>query len=117
MKKAPYYPGEWRIEEMDLFDKEMLDLDGEEACIVVHRNLQGRLQFDGVHGWIDCRVELVGDVERLEFTWEGTNGSHPSSGRGWGVVKGSVMVGRIYIHNGDDSSFRAVVRTLRSEDA
>ncbi len=100
---------------MDLFDDEMLDVDGEEACIVIDRKLQGRLQFDGVHGWIDCRVEIVGNVERLEFTWEGTDGSHPSSGRGWGVIKGPEFSGRIYIHNGDDSSFRAIARTCKGE--
>ena len=39
--------------------------------------------------------------------WEGRNDNDPGSGRGWAKIVGDQLVGRIYIHLGDDSAFAA----------
>ena len=46
--------GKWRIAEMDLWDREALDLVGP-AFIEFHRDLTGSFRFIAVEGWMDCR--------------------------------------------------------------
>ncbi len=56
---------------------------------------------------MDCRVETVDGRERVEFSWEGQDELDPASGRGWAVIENGELRGRIFIHLGDDSEFRA----------
>jgi hypothetical protein len=44
----------------------------------------------------------------VEFSWDGFDEGDPATGRGWAVVEedGSLR-GRIFLHLGDDSGFRA----------
>ena len=48
------------------------------------------------------------NAERLEFSWEGFDEGDSVSGRGWAILEGDKLNGRIYFHMGDDSSFVAV---------
>ena len=99
--------GRWRIVEMERWDRDYINL-------VVPGYLQfeddemGSFQFGTVQGWMDCRPERIGKQERVEFSWEGQSDSDPACGRGWAIVKESELHGRIYIHCGDDSWFKAV---------
>lgn len=43
------------------------------------------------------------------FSWEGQDERDHACGRGWAVVtKDGELTGRIFLHLGDDSAFRAV---------
>jgi hypothetical protein len=101
----PYF-GKWRITEMELWDQEYIDLMGP-GHLTVKADGDGELRFGAIEAWIDCRVEQVNGVERLEFSFEGGDEGDPICGRGWAEVKGKIMSGRIYLHMGDDSSFTA----------
>jgi hypothetical protein len=45
-------------------------------------------------------IEEYGDTERLEFSWEGFDEGDSVSGRGWAVLNGDKLTGRIYFHIG-----------------
>jgi hypothetical protein len=67
----------------------------------------GEFQFGLVQGEMDCRMETVGLRERIEFSWEGQDELDPESDRGWAMIENGELRGRIFIHLGDDSEFRA----------
>jgi len=99
--------GRWRILEMDLWDREDLDLVAP-AFIEFRPDRTGSFGFIVVTGWMDCRSAEMGRSD-VEFSWEGTDEGDQVSGRGWAAIKDDgTLVGRIYIHLGDDSGFRAV---------
>ena len=56
---------------------------------------------------MDGRVEVVDGKDRIEFSWKGQDEMDPASGRGWAVIENGELHGRIFIHLGDDSMFRA----------
>lgn len=92
---------------MDLCDREGLDLVAP-AFIEFRPDRTGSFGFVAVAGWMDCRNAEMGR-SGLEFSWAGTDEGDQIGGRGWAAVKddGS-LEGRMYIHLGDDSGFRAV---------
>lgn len=97
--------GRWRIVEMELWDRASLDLV-EPAFIDFGADGTGEFQFIAVRGWIDWQVE---DSGRVDFTWEGVDEGDQVNGRGWARADANgSLTGRIYIHRGDDSSFRAI---------
>jgi hypothetical protein len=99
--------GRWQIEEMDLWDRDALDLVGP-AFIEFRPDQTGRFGFIAVEGWMDCREAAIDDRPGLEFSWDGNDECDPASGRGWAALQpdGS-LTGHIYFHMGDDSAFRA----------
>ncbi len=99
--------GQWRIVEMELWDRAALDLV-EPAFIDFGADGTGELRFIAVRGWIDWRVDEGG---RVDFTWDGVDEGDQVHGRGWAIADGNgSLTGRIYFHRGDDSSFRAIRR-------
>jgi uncharacterized protein YndB with AHSA1/START domain len=98
--------GKWRISEMEQWDQDFIDLVVP-GYINFETGGDGSFQFGAVEGEIDCRIEKVGNVERLEFTWPGYDESDPVCGRGWVVMEGNELRGRLYFHLGDDSGFKA----------
>jgi hypothetical protein len=50
----------------------------------------GNFQFGSVQGQIDYRIEKIGAVERLDFSWEGQSENDPASGRDWAVINDEV---------------------------
>jgi len=100
--------GKWQIAEMDLWDREALDLVGP-AFIEFHRDLTGSFRFIAVEGWMDCREAPHNESPGVEFTWEGSDDDDRACGRGWAALEedGS-LIGHIYFHLGDDSGFRGV---------
>jgi hypothetical protein len=99
--------GRWRIVEMDVWDKEDLDLLTP-GFIEFGPDHGGSLGFIAVQGGIDWRESARHGRSGLEFSWEGFDESDPVTGRGWAVLEndGSLR-GHIYFHFGDDSGFRA----------
>jgi len=99
--------GRWRIEEMDLWDRDALDLV-QPAFIEFGRDCAGSFGFIGVEGWLDCHEAPIDGIAGSEFSWQGYDDGDPVSGRGWAVLgdDGSLR-GRIFFHQGDDSGLRA----------
>ncbi len=105
MKKL--YIGKWNIEEMEIWDKDFIDLVVP-GYISIARDSDGHFQFGAVEANMDYRIEEYENTERLEFSWEGFDEGDSVSGRGWAILDGDKLKGRIYFHMGDDSSFVSV---------
>ena len=99
--------GKWRIMDMDLWDREAIDLVGP-AFIEFTVDGRGSFRFIAVEGYLDCRQAEHGEGP-VEFTWEGYDEGDRVSGRGWARVEpdGSLS-GHIFFHAGDDSGYMAV---------
>ena len=117
------FRGTWRIEEMEVWGSDYLDL-----VVPAHLTLDdesiGSFQFGTVAGGLDCRFDESGDEEaslnrpRVQFTWEGQNDNDPGCGRGVAVMTAEdLLEGRIFIHCGDDSAFRAVRMATGAESS
>ena len=104
LTRSPFL-GAWRIVQMELWDADYLDLEVP-AHITFETDRLGSFQFGAVKGWIDYRI--TGDrAPKVEFSWEGFNDADPSCGRGWAVLADDQLVGRLFLHNSDDSAFVA----------
>jgi hypothetical protein len=106
--------GRWRIVEMDLWDQDAIDLVGL-AFIEFGTGGRGRLRFVAVEGDLDSRHSEREGMPSVEFSGEGNDDCDPVSGRGWACLDadGSLR-GRIFVHAGDDSGFRALPKSQRS---
>ncbi|MGH9243052.1 MAG: hypothetical protein ACRD29_01790 [Acidimicrobiales bacterium] len=99
--------GRWRIGEMDLWDQDAIDLVGP-AFIEIGSGNDGSFRFIAVEGWMDIRHVEREDAPAIEFSWDGNDECDPVSGRGWAALgRDGALSGRIHIHGGDDSAFRA----------
>lgn len=99
--------GRWRIVEMELWDREDLDLVGP-AFIEFGKDGLGHFAFIAVEGCMDCREARGDGRSGVEFFWDGSDDCDRASGRGWAVLEqDGTLSGRIYLHLGDDSGFRA----------
>ena len=52
-------------------------------------------------------LKKLGEIERLDFSWEGQAENDRALGRGWAVIKNDHLEGRLYFHSGDNSWFKA----------
>ncbi len=105
MKKNPYL-GKWRITEMEMWGQDYIDMETD-GYFRFDKDSTGYFQFGLVQGQIGYNIETVGNVDRLEFTWEGQDENDEAFGRGWAELKQDQIEGRFYFHMGDDSSFTA----------
>jgi hypothetical protein len=103
---SPSLLGRWRIEEMEVWDKDAIDL----LCpgYIEFAKRHGSMRFVAIEGGLDCRYSDAEGQPMVEFSWFGGDDRDDASGRGWArlQVDGS-LVGRIFKHCGDDSSFTA----------
>jgi len=97
----------WRIVEMELWDQEFIDLEGP-GYIKIDKTDGGNFRFGAVQGDLDCRIETYANSQRIEFSWEGNNDTEAASGRGWAVLDDGALLGKLFFHHGDESSFRAI---------
>ena len=98
--------GRWRIVETEMWDQEALDLVVP-AHITFGRNGLGEMQLIAIGASIDYRVEERGGAPVVEFSWSGFDEMDPSSGRARAGIEGDTMRGKLFIHQGDQSSFVA----------
>jgi hypothetical protein len=110
VKTPKQFRGFWKIESMAQWDTDYIDLVVP-GFLDFDDDLVGSFQFGTVVGSLDCRVRQVGAEATLEWSWEGHSDTDPGSGRGFARVEGGNLVGHIFIHQSDDSSFVAVRRT------
>jgi hypothetical protein len=100
--------GTWRISEMELWDREVIELMGP-AFIEFGHDATGRFRFIAVEGWMDCRYGHRDGRACVEFTWQGQDDCDPASGRGWAALEiDGTLRGHIFIHHADDSAFSAI---------
>lgn len=99
--------GRWRIIEMDLWDREAIELVGP-GYLEFRQDGTGSFGFIAVEAWTDCRAVQTDRGSGVEFTWDGTDEGDRVSGRGAATLQddGSLR-GHIYFHLGDDSGFLA----------
>ena len=100
------YVGTWRITEMETWDADYINLAGP-GQLRIDRDGSGSMQFGALEAALDCRMEQIGHIERLEFTFQGIDEEEAISGRGWFTVSGDEITGRTYFHQGEDSGFTA----------
>ena len=99
--------GTWRIVETALWDVEALDLV-ERAHITFEAHGLGELQLIAIGAAIDYRMSERDGMPFVEFTWSGYDDADPASGRGWARLEPSgSLKGKLFIHQGDESSFVA----------
>ncbi len=99
--------GRWRIVEMDLWDRDAIDLVGP-GFFEIKADGTGSFQFIAVEGAIDGRHVERDSRPLFEFSWVGSDDGDGASGRGWARVEADgSLLGHIYFHRGDDSGFRA----------
>ncbi len=100
--------GTWRIAWMAAWNQDVIDQEAL-ACIEIDRRGTGRFGFAAVRGEIDGRVGIRDGRPAVEFSWAGIDDGHPCCGRGWAaMLPDGALEGHLYIHQGDDSAFRAV---------
>jgi hypothetical protein len=51
-------------------------------------------------------------IQCIEFTWQGFDEGDEVSGRGHASIGNGELHGHLYIHQGDDSAFRAARNTV-----
>jgi hypothetical protein len=98
--------GRWRIVETDVWNREALDLVVP-AYIRFDRGGLGEMQLIAIGASVDYRVEERGGIPIVEFSWSGFDEGDATSGRGWAMVNVDTMRGKLYIHQGDESTFVA----------
>lgn len=107
MSLKPLYVGKWRIDEMEQWDKEFIDLVVP-GLITIKKDATGTFQFCAVQGEMDFRIQNFNGIERLLFSWQGNDDCDEAAGMGWLEVDGKRMNGWLQFHMGDDSSFTAI---------
>ena len=107
MKILKKYVGTWRLVEMSAWDNEYID-EIVPGRILIKNDATGEFQFGCVQGVMDCSIDVIGEQQCLGFTWEGQDDAHPVSGRGWLVVTGEEMTGKLCFHYGGTSGLKAV---------
>lgn len=99
--------GRWRIVEMDMWDREAIDLV-EPGFIEFAEDGTGQFGFIAVRGWMDCRTTERDGRTGVEFSWDGVDEGDQVGGRGWvALVDDATIEGHLFFHLGDDSGFRA----------
>ena len=99
--------GRWRIVESEMWDQDALDLVGE-AHITFGPDNIGEMNLIAIQAGIDYRVESRDGEQVVEFSFDGFEEMDPITGRGRGRIAGDELIGKLFIHQGDDSEFRAV---------
>ena len=95
--------------ETEMWDQEDLDLVGP-AYIGFTGDGLGSFRLVAVEGWIDTR--RARERSGVEFSWDGNDDGKSVGGRGWAeVAPDGSLIGHLFLHLGDDSSFQALLDT------
>lgn len=101
---ALMFKGRWPIAEMDLWDKDAIDLVV--PGFIAFNGEEGEMRFIAVRAWLDVRYGTRDGSPIAEFSWEGLDEGDQRSGRGWVMLgPGGGLVGHVFFHSGDDSGF------------
>lgn len=108
MKKNSDFIGLWYIYEMENWDEDYFNMEGQ-AHIIIEKNKRGEFKFGLVYGEIEKGKFLEYENEKkFEFTWSGGDDQEELFGSGWVELKEiNVLEGELNIHRGDGSKFLA----------
>ena len=106
MKRIKPFFGKWFIVEMEAWDQEYVNMEVP-GHFTFKKDGTGHFQFGLVQGEMDCCIDTDDVTQRIEFSWDGQDELDPASGRGWAVIENDELHGRVFFHQGDDSTFRA----------
>lgn len=98
--------GDWRIIETEIWDRDALDLVAPAMLSLKPRGI-GQVAFIAIEAQLDYRVITRDGLPGIEFSFQGFDESDEVIGRGWAILQGEELRGRIFFHQGDDSSFVA----------
>ncbi len=99
------FVGQWRVTELQGFDADYADLCGP-AMMKISTRGTGQMNFGAVEMELDCKMDDL-DERVLRFSFEGADEGDPICGRGYCIIDGDEMIGRIFRHYGDEFGFRA----------
>jgi hypothetical protein len=100
------FVGSWRITELQGFDADYIDLCGPAKLKISSRGT-GYMSFGAVDAELDCKMDDLNE-RVLRFSFEGSDEGDPICGRGYCVVEGDLMTGRIFRHCSDEFGFKAL---------
>ena len=98
--------GVWRIVDTESWDVDDLDLL-EPAHLTLDKDGLGTLGLLAIEAALDYRIVERDGRPAVEFTFEGSDEGDRISGRGWAILDGEQLRGRLFFHQGDDSAFTA----------
>lgn len=111
MAKSRFF-GHWRIVEMEMWDQEFIDTEVP-GYIEFNEHEMGLFQFGYVRGAMDCRFSKKDNNDFVEFSWQGNDEMDSALGRGFASIEGDVLIGRLFIHEGEDSEFKAIRKKIK----
>jgi hypothetical protein len=100
------FMGKWRITETELWDREALDLVAP-AMLSLKPKGVGQIALIAIEAQLDYRVVMRDGLPGIEFSFQGFDEGDEVMGRGWALLQGQQLQGRLFFHQGDDSSFVA----------
>jgi len=98
------FVGRWRIVEMEQWDQDYVDTE-ETGHVTFEKRGSGGFHFGCVDASLDWRYD--DSINRVDFTFEGSDEGDPVSGRGWAKTEGKQMDGQFVFRLGDESGFKA----------
>jgi hypothetical protein len=99
------FVGLWRITELQGYDVDYVDLCGPATLKIGTRGI-GSVNFGAVDAEIDCKMDDF-DERVLRFSFEGEDEGDSLTGRGYCLLDGDQIIGRMFRHMGDDFGFKA----------
>lgn len=102
--KSAAFEGRWRIEEMDQWNLDYIDTE-EPGRITFEKRGAGGFHFGCVDAAMDWRYDA--SIDRVDFTFDGSDEGDQVSGRGWAKIEGKQMTGQIVFHLREQSGFKA----------
>ena len=116
LNSVKIFLGNWRIIETELWDREALDLVAP-AMLSLKPKGVGRIAFIAVEAQLDYRVVMRDGLPGIEFSFQGFDEGDEVMGRGWAMLQKGQLQGRLFFHQGDDSSFVAQREQQRKSPA
>jgi hypothetical protein len=98
------FRGRWRIVSTNVCRPKELD-DFAPAHISFGKSNHGELSLLAISADVDYRVGVRDGEPVVEFSWEGDDDGNPICGRGWARRDAQELVGRLFIHGGDEAEF------------
>ena len=99
--------GRFRITHMEEWDQDFVDAEMP-GFIRFDPDDMGEFHFGYVHGSMDCEQTERDDKPAVEWSFEGNDEMHTTSGRGWAILQDDeTLVGELLFHRGDSSGFTA----------
>ena len=105
-RRSNAFREKWRIVSTDVWEPDALDEFGP-AHLTFGPNRTGELCLIAISASVHYHAGTRDGAPMVEFTWAGDDDGYPISGRGWVRRSPEGLVGRVFIHEGDEAEFTA----------